>query len=117
MRGKFQILLLVSLSFMLMTGLVYAQVNNSAAILGADANADPLKNDYPDIVSPMTDCPDIAEKYRSDDANADPLGYSPNFGFSSLSAADQQACIKEINKDGDINEGQETKEEDNILQN
>ncbi|SDR48216.1 hypothetical protein [Pseudovibrio sp. Tun.PSC04-5.I4] len=117
MRGKFRILILTSLSFMLMAGLVYAQTDNSADVLGADADADPLKGDYPDIVSPMTDCPDIAEKYRSGGANADPLGYAPNFGFSSLSAADQQACIKEINKDGDINEKQETQEEGNILQN
>lgn len=96
----------------------HGQTEGEAAQVGSDISpeADPFKDEYPDIISPVTDCPGIAEKYQQSGGNVDPLGYPPDFGFSSLSAADQQACINEINKDGDINEAEEAKEEGQILQ-
>ncbi|WP_057463871.1 hypothetical protein [Pseudovibrio sp. POLY-S9] len=109
---------LLALSFLFFSaGYGLAQINNFADDPVANENANPLKSEYPDIVSPVSDCPDIAEKYRTGGAGSDPLGYPPNFGFTNMSSADQEACIKEINKDGNINEKQETQEEDNILQN
>ncbi len=94
-----------------------AQANNFAGDPVADENANPLKSEYPDIVSPVSDCPDIAEKYRTGGVDDDSLGYPPNFGFANMSSADQEACIRAINKDGNINEKEEAKEESDILQN
>ncbi|AEV36516.1 hypothetical protein PSE_2006 [Pseudovibrio sp. FO-BEG1] len=109
---------LIALSFLVISsGAGFTQINNFAEDPTANADANPLKSEYPDIISPVSDCPGIAEKYQSGGAGADPLGYPPNFGFGDMSAADQEACIKEINKDGNINEKQETEEENNILQN
>ncbi|KZL19876.1 hypothetical protein PsAD2_01698 [Pseudovibrio axinellae] len=110
--------LLIALSILLISmSYGFAQINEFAEDPAANANSDPLKSEYPDIVSPVTDCPDIASKYRSGGSGSDAMGYPADFGFAQLSDSDKQACIKEINKDGDIVEGQETKEENSILQN
>lgn len=117
MQAKAITTLLALSLYVFSTGYGAAQINNFADDPVANENANPLKSEYPDIVSPVSDCPDIAEKYRTGGAGSDPLGYPPNFGFTNMSSVDQEACIKEINKDGNINEKQETQEEDNILQN
>lgn len=97
----------------------HGQTAGGAPQVGSDItpSEDPFKDEYPDIISPVTDCPAIAEKYRQGGGDVDALGYPADFGFSNLSDADQQACINEINKDGDIDEAKEAEETENILQN
>ncbi len=108
----------LALSFLVVSsGYTLAQTDESAQGPVGEENTEPLQSDYPNIISPVSDCPNIAEKYRSGGPGADPLGYPPDFGYPSMSAADQAACIAEINKDGNINEALETQEENNILQN
>ncbi|GHB41233.1 hypothetical protein GCM10007094_33340 [Pseudovibrio japonicus] len=109
---------LIALSFLVVSsGYGLAQTGESAQGPVGVENDEPLQSEYPNIISPVSDCPNIAEKYRTGGAGADPLGYPPNFGYPSMSAADQAACIEEINKDGNINETLETQQENNILQN
>lgn len=110
--------ILIALSFLLgSTGYGLAQADESAQGPVGEENTEPLQSEYPNIISPVSDCPNIAEKYRTGGPGADPLGYPPGFDYPDMSAGDQAACIDEINKDGNINEALETQQENNILQN